>query len=425
MVAVSAGGIRRAAIIAVGSEMLTPLRTDTNSLIVTEELNALGVDVVFKCVAGDDKVELSHLLRHALSRVDLVVMTGGLGPTDDDITRDVAAAVLGRPLRERTEITDAIRQRFAARGVEMPAINRRQAMVPDGADVLQNAHGTAPGLWLDVDRKAVLLLPGPPREMQPILIRVVEKKLAARAAGHTLYRRVVKMTGRTESHTDEALQPLYAQWARAAVPVEATILAALGQIELHVSARAEDRRAVERTLDVAVDQVEDLLGRDVYSTDGKSLEEVVGAMLAQRRLRVAVAESCTGGLITSRLTDVSGSSRYVDRSAVCYSNDAKVEMLGVPESLIAEKGAVSEEVALAMAQGVRERSGVDIGIGVTGIAGPQGGTSLKPVGTVAMAVVTPDATSTRTLLFMGERQIVKYQASQAALDLLRRMLAGV
>lgn len=420
----SAGGIRRAAIIAVGSEMLTPLRTDTNSLIVTEELNALGVDVVFKCVAGDDKVELSHLLRHALSRVDLVVMTGGLGPTDDDITRDVAAAVLGRPLRERTEITDAIRQRFAARGVDMPAINRRQAMVPDGADVLQNANGTAPGLWLDVDRKAVLLLPGPPREMQPILIRVVEKKLAARAAGHALYRRVVKMTGRTESHTDEALQPLYAQWARAAVPVEATILAALGQIELHLSARAEDRRAVERTLDVAVDQVEDLLGRDVYSTDGKSIEEVVGGMLAQRRLRVAAAESCTGGLITSRLTDVAGSSRYVDRSAVCYSNDAKVEMLGVPESLIAEKGAVSEEVALAMAHGVRERSRVDVGIGVTGIAGPQGGTSLKPVGTVAVAVVTPDGSSTRTLQFMGERQNVKFQASQAALDLLRRMLMG-
>lgn len=420
----SAGGIRRAAIIAVGSEMLTPLRTDTNSLIVTEELNALGVDVVFKCVAGDDKVELSHLMRHALSRVDLVVMTGGLGPTDDDITRDVAAAVLGRPLRERTEITDAIRQRFAARGVDMPAINRRQAMVPDGADVLQNANGTAPGLWLDVDRKAVLLLPGPPREMQPILIRVVEKKLAARAAGHALYRRVVKMTGRTESHTDEALQPLYAQWARAAVPVEATILAALGQIELHLSARAEDRRAVERTLDVAVDQVEDLLGRDVYSTDGKSIEEVVGGMLAQRRLRVAAAESCTGGLITSRLTDVAGSSRYVDRSAVCYSNDAKVEMLGVPESLIAEKGAVSEEVALAMAHGVRERSRVDVGIGVTGIAGPQGGTSLKPVGTVAVAVVTPDGSSTRTLQFMGERQNVKFQASQAALDLLRRMLMG-
>ena len=396
----SAGGIRRAAIIAV------------------------GVDVVFKCVAGDDKVELSHLMRHALSRVDLVVMTGGLGPTDDDITRDVAAAVLGRPLRERTEITDAIRQRFAARGVDMPAINRRQAMVPDGADVLQNANGTAPGLWLDVDRKAVLLLPGPPREMQPILIRVVEKKLAARAAGHALYRRVVKMTGRTESHTDEALQPLYAQWARAAVPVEATILAALGQIELHLSARAEDRRAVERTLDVAVDQVEDLLGRDVYSTDGKSIEEVVGGMLAQRRLRVAAAESCTGGLITSRLTDVAGSSRYVDRSAVCYSNDAKVEMLGVPESLIAEKGAVSEEVALAMAHGVRERSRVDVGIGVTGIAGPQGGTSLKPVGTVAVAVVTPDGSSTRTLQFMGERQNVKFQASQAALDLLRRMLMG-
>jgi len=421
---VTAGGIRRAAIIAVGSEMLTPLRSDTNSLVITEELNALGIDVVFKCVAGDDKVELSHMLRHALSRVDLVVTCGGLGPTDDDITREVVSAVLSRQLRERAEIVDGIRQRFLARGVEMPAINRRQAMVPEGADVLQNAHGTAPGLWLDVDRKAVLLLPGPPREMQPILIRVVEKKLAARAAGQALYRRVVRMTGRTESHTDELLQPLYDEWARATVPVSATILAALGQIELHLSARAEDRRAVERALDRAVDQVAALLGRDVYSLDGKPLEEVVGLLLAQRRLRVAVAESCTGGLITSRLTDIAGSSRYVERGAVCYSNDAKVELLGVPEALIADKGAVSEDVALAMAHGVRERSRVDVGIGVTGVAGPQGGTLQKPVGTVAVAVVTPDGVSTRTLQFMGERAHVKFQASQAALDLLRRMLVG-
>jgi nicotinamide-nucleotide amidase len=418
----SASAIRRAAVIAVGSELLTPLRSDTNSLLITEELNALGVDVVLKGIAGDDKVELAHLLRHALTRVDLVVLCGGLGPTDDDVTRDVVADVLGRPLRERAKIADSIRHRFVARGSEMPAINRRQAMVPEGADVLENSNGTAPGLWIEANGKVVVLLPGPPRELEPILIRVVEKKLVVRTAGQSLYRRTVRIVGRSESHAEEVLQPLYAEWAKDEVPVTATILAALGQIELHLTARADDRRAVERALNRAVDQVGATLGRDVYSTDGQPLEAVVGSLLHQRRMRIAIAESCTGGLVTSRLTDIAGSSCYVDRAVVCYSNEAKIELLDVPEPLIAEHGAVSEEVALAMATGVRNRSRTEIGVGVTGIAGPQGGTTKKPVGTVALAVVTPDSSSTKTLTFMGERQLIKFQASQAALDLIRRVL---
>lgn len=420
----SGGSIRRAAIIAVGSELLTPLRTDTNSLLITTQLNALGIEVGFKCVVGDDRVELAEMVRHAMARVDLLVLCGGLGPTDDDVTREVVAATLGRALHERVDISDAIRQRFASRGLEMPAINRRQAMVPEGAEVLTNSMGTAPGLWMDADGKSVLLLPGPPRELGPMLTRVAEEQLKARAGGEALSRRTIRITGLSESHAEEAVQPLYRDWAREHVPVSATILAALGQVELHLSARAGDRRSVEHVLDRATERVCAVLGRDVYSTDGRTLEEVVGALLAARGWWISVAESCTGGLITCRLTDVPGSSRYLDRGVVSYSNDAKTQLLDVPPALIAGHGAVSEEVALSMAAGARARSGSDVGVGVTGIAGPQGGSPGKPVGTVVVAVVTPTASRVRTLRLLGERALVKFQASQAALDLVRRMLEG-
>jgi nicotinamide-nucleotide amidase len=413
--------MRRAAVIAVGSELLTPLRIDTNSLYITEQLNALGIDIVFKGVVGDDRAELATAVRTALTRIDLLVLSGGLGPTDDDVTREVVAEVLGRPLREQEAITDRIRQRFASRGWKMPEINRRQAMVPEGAEVLDNPNGTAPGLWIQHENCVVLLLPGPPRELKPMLRALIETRLIQRAGTTTLLRRVVRITGRTESHADEALQPLYAEWSQAMIPVAATILAALGQIELHLSARADAREAAD-ALDRAVAQVSEVLGRDAYSSDGRALEHVVGDMLADRGWRIAVAESCTGGLITSRLTDVPGSSRYVDRSIVSYSNEAKVALLGVPEALLAEHGAVSEAVALAMADGIRVRSGVDIGLGVTGIAGPGGGTPEKPVGMVCLAAVTCDTNRVRTARFIGEREQIKFQAAQAALDMVRRMM---
>jgi nicotinamide-nucleotide amidase len=413
----------RAAIIAVGSELLTPLRIDTNSLYITEQLNTLGIEVVFKGVVGDDRAELAHLVRGALERAGLIVLCGGLGPTDDDVTREVVADVLQRKLHERQEITERLRQRFAARGWQMPEINRRQAMVPEGADPIDNPNGTAPGLWIEHGDRVVLLLPGPPRELKPMLRGLVESRLLSRAAMTTLRRRIIRITGRTESHTEEAVQPLYAAWAAAAVPISATILAAFGQIELHLSARAETPEAAESALDRAAEQVRAVLGRDAYSTDGRALEEVVGDLLLARGWRIGVAESCTGGLITSRLTDVAGSSRYVDRSVVSYSNDAKTEMLGVPAALIAEHGAVSEPVAVAMAEGIRVSARLEVGIGVTGIAGPGGGTPEKPVGTVCVAVITPEASRVRTVRFMGEREQVKFQASQAALDMVRRMIA--
>lgn len=412
----------RAAILAVGSEMLTPSRIDTNSLFITEQLNLLGIEVAFKSIIGDDRGELASALTAALERVDLILCSGGLGPTDDDVTREVVAQVLRRPLAENEQIAARIRARFEARSLKMPEINRRQAMVPAGATVLENRNGTAPGLWIDEGDRAVVLLPGPPRELKPMMARLVEGPLKARSAGLSLVRRVLRITGRTESHTEEAVRALYDPWARAAVRIDATILASLGQIELHLSARAASRAAAEAVLDGAVDEVAPILGLDLYSRNGQALEEVLGTLLAERGLRIALAESCTGGLLTSRLTDVAGSSRYVTQGVIAYANEAKIDVLGVPKAMIDEHGAVSEPVAAAMADGIRKRARVDIGVGVTGIAGPGGGTAEKPVGMVAIAAVTPGGRRSRVFRFVGEREQIKFQASQAAMDMVRRML---
>lgn len=420
--------LSRAAIIAVGSELLTPLRIDTNSLFLTDRLNALGVDVVFKAVAGDHRAELAALIRLAIERVDLVVLTGGLGPTDDDVTREVAADVLGRILVEDASITERLQARFAARFQgPMPEINRRQAMVPSGARVIDNTRGSAPGLWMEHgEGVVVLLLPGPPRELKPMVEGLAAGLLRQHASGVLLRRRIVRITGRIESQAEELLRPLYRQWVGRMVPISATILAALGQLELHLSVRTETESQAAAALEAATADVVGIFGIDVFSTAGAALEEVVGDLLERRGLTIAVAESCTGGLITSRLTDVAGSSRYVERGVISYSNDAKTELLGVPAELIAAHGAVSEAVAVAMADGVRERSRVAVGVGVTGIAGPGGGSPDKPVGTVAVAAVTAEVIRSRVFRFLGEREQVKFQASQAALDMVRRiMLEGM
>jgi nicotinamide-nucleotide amidase len=417
--------LARAAVVAVGSELLTPARIDTNSLFITEQLNRLGIDVVLKAVVGDDRTEIGHACRAARERADLVVFSGGLGPTDDDVTREAVADVLGLPLIEDGAITEALRARFLARGfpTPMPENNRRQAFVPAGARTLANTRGSAPGIWIDDGPTVLLLLPGPPRELKPMLSALVEGALRERAAGAVIVRRVIRLTGRIESETDEAIQPLYREWEQARPPVAATILAALGQIELQLTVRtsADTGAAI---LAAAADRVVGVLGADVFSTEGETLEQVVGTLLAAREMTVAVAESCTGGLVTSRLTDVPGSSRYVEQAVVVYSNDAKTALLGVPSELIARHGAVSDEVARAMAEGIRTRSQADIGVGITGIAGPDGGSTEKPVGMVVIAVAAAEGTRTRVFRFMGEREPIKRQASQAALDMVRRLLAG-
>jgi nicotinamide-nucleotide amidase len=414
----------KACIIAVGSEMLTPFRVDTNSLIVTDRLNAIGYDVRLKVVVGDQIEELGQVLEAALGWADLVVMMGGLGPTDDDITRSAIASVLGTPLEIHEDVVDRIRERFARRGMSMPDINRRQGMAPRGATLLDTPNGTAPGLWIERGSTAIVVLPGPPRELTPMLERVVRDRLAARTDGAGLFRRVLRLTGRSESDIDTDAQPVYGPWATAPVPITVTILAVMGQIELHLTAQAGSRAEADVALDAAVDQLRAILGPSIYSVDGRNLEAVIGDLLRSRQFTLAAAESCTGGLLTSRLTDVPGSSTYVERSFICYSNRSKVELLGVPEAMLLEHGAVSEPVAQAMAEAARTRAGANVGIGITGIAGPDGGTPEKPVGTVAIAVDVDGDKRVRTFQFIGGREQVKFQATQAALNMLRLLLGG-
>jgi nicotinamide-nucleotide amidase len=411
-----------AAIIAVGSELLTPEKTDTNSLYITQVLNDLGIAVAFKSVVGDNRDELTAQIAHALSRHAILILTGGLGPTDDDLTREVVAAHLQLPLVEDPAIVETIERRFASRGWKMPAVNRRQALVPRGATALANPNGTAPGLWIEHEAKAIALVPGPPREMKPMIDGAVRERLAARAGAVRLHRRMVRVAGKGESAVEEIVQPIYSRWLDQRPRIETTILAGLGQVELHLVAQSADAQGAAAALDRAVGELARALGADVVSTDGSALEAVVGQLLRARGWWVAVAESCTGGLATSRLTDVPGSSDYVERAIVAYSNRAKIELLDVPAPLIAEHGAVSEPVALAMAAGVRKRAGVNAGIAITGIAGPGGGSEQKPVGTVCIAVDTGTA-RVRTFRFPGtSRELVKAWSANWAIDMLRRAL---
>ncbi len=416
---------RRAVIIAVGSEMLTPTRVDTNSLFITDILNAIGIDVIAKSIVGDERAELASHFAHALARVDLVVLTGGLGPTEDDMTREVVADHLRLPLAEDAAILENIQKRFAARGWKMPEVNRKQAMVPHGAAVLDNPNGTAPGLWIEAEGKGIVLLPGPPREMKPMIERVVTERLAPRAGGLRVLRRVVKIAGRGESVVEEKTQPIYSTWRAGTHPIETTILAMPGQVELHLSTRGSEIAAMEAVLEQAVSQIDAVLGTDVFTRDKRVLEEIVGDLLRARGWRIALAESCTGGLATSRLTDVAGSSDYVELGVVVYSNQSKIDLLGVAPALIDAHGAVSDEVAEAMAAGVRARAGVEVGVGITGIAGPGGGSEQKPVGTVSIAVVTPERRHVKTYRFPpGGREHIKAFAAFTAIDQVRRACAS-
>jgi nicotinamide-nucleotide amidase len=415
--------LARAEIIAIGSELLGSTRLDTNSLILSERLATLGIELRAKTVVGDSRREVAEHLRRALDRVDLVLMTGGLGPTDDDVTRDALADVVGRPLIEQAEIVERLRQRFARRNLQMPEVNRRQALVIEGGVVLDNPHGTAPGQMVEIGDKVVALLPGPPRELKPMMDALVEGPLAERVGAERLFRQPIFTVGRGESHVEELAQPVYSKWLQRDPPIETTILAAPGQIELHLVTRSADAAAAKASLTRARDELIAVFGADVFSTDGRSMEEIVGRLLLERSLTIAAAESCTGGLMMSRLTDIPGSSAYVLGGAVVYSNELKVQLAGVPPELIQAHGAVSEPVAVALAEGIRSRTGASIGVGITGIAGPTGGTPEKPVGTVAIAVSSASApTRSRLFLLYGTRTMIKFSAAQMGLDMVRRLL---
>jgi nicotinamide-nucleotide amidase len=407
-----------AEIIAVGSELLTPQNTDTNSLYLTEKLNNLGILVRFKIIVGDSKEDLAAVLRAALERSPLIVLTGGLGPTEDDLTRDVVAAVLGRPLREVVELRRGIQDRFARLGRAMPENNLRQAQVPDGSEWLANPNGTAPGIWIEHEGRIVVLLPGPPRELEPLFQASCIPRLERVASGARIKSRVYKVVGLPESEVDQLIAPLY----RAYEDPATTILATPGTIEVHLRARAATDEEAEARLAELGDKIEFALGDHVYSTKGESLEEVVGMYLAMRQRTVAVAESCTGGLLAERLTRISGSSSYFVGGVVCYSNETKVRFVGVPADLIAAHGAVSQPVGQALAEGIRSRTGASIGVGITGIAGPSGGSSDKPVGLVFIALADERGTQIREFRFPGSRDRVRHWATQMALEMVRRRI---
>lgn len=408
----------RAEIIAVGSELLTPYRLDTNSLFLTSQLNQLGIRVVHKTVVGDTPNDMHSSFQHALERAEVIVSSGGLGPTDDDRTRQAVSDLLGRKLRTDEAVLRHIKERFQRfrPGRVMPEINARQALVPEGAAVLPNPNGTAPGLWLESNGHVLILLPGVPAELRALFETQVKPRLARLGEKLRLYTRELRITGLPESEVETRVSPLYALYPN----TETTILASPPGIQLHPSVWSDDPAKAEKLLDEIVDRMALALGEHLYSSHGESLEEVVGRILTENRATIAVAESCTGGLLAERLTNVPGSSVYFLGGVVCYSNELKSRLVDVPPSLIEAKGAVSPDVALALAEGVRKLTGSRFGVGVTGIAGPGGGTPEKPVGLVYIGLADERGPRQKEFRFLGDRDRIRLFASQAALDMVRR-----
>ena len=405
----------KAEIIAVGSELLTPDRMDTNSLYLTAELNAIGIEVLRKTVVGDRREMLAEAFRDALNRVPLIIACGGLGPTEDDITRETVADLLGRKLKRNDEILRYIEGRFRSLGRQMPEVNVRQAMVPEGAEILENVRGTAPGLWLENSGHIIALLPGPPRELQPLFREKVIPRLERRVSGIRLYHRELRVTGLGESHVEQRIRGIYTRYP----DVQTTILAAPGETQIHLRIWSEDAAQAQKTLDEIIKGFEIALTDRIFSEDGRSLEEIVAHELTMNNATIATAESCTGGLLAQRLTSIAGSSSYFLGGVVSYSNELKTAWVDVPQEIIATKGAVSSEVAVALAEGIRRRVGSTLGVGITGIAGPGGGSEEKPVGTVHVALSHAGGVNERAARFPGDREAIRWQASQVALDLVR------
>ncbi len=405
----------KAEIIAVGSEMLTPDRTDTNSLFLTGELNKLGIEVVRKTIVGDNRDLLAEAFRDALNRVPLIIASGGLGPTEDDLTRETVAELLGRKLRRDDAILRSIEGRFRQLGREMPAVNVRQAMVPEGAEVLENPRGSAPGLWIEDAGRILALLPGPPRELKPMFGEQVLPRLERRSSGIRMFQRELRVAGMGESSVEQRIKPIYTRYA----DVNTTILAAPGEIQIQLRIWTKDAAQAQKTLDEIVKGFEIALTDRIFSQDGSSMEEVVARMLTLNNATISVAESCTGGLLAQRLTSIAGSSSYFLGGAVCYSNELKTAWADVPPELIQAKGAVSGEVAMALADGIRRRVGSTLGAAITGIAGPSGGSEEKPVGTVHIALAHAGGVKERGVRFPGDRETIRWHASQLALDMVR------
>ena len=411
-----------AEIIAIGSELLTPFRQDTNSLYLTEKLNQLGVEVVLKTVVGDSRERLVSVAQHALFRSDIVIFMGGLGPTEDDLTREAVAEALGVELHRDPEILKKLEQRFAARGYQMTPNNAQQADVIAGATVLPNPNGSAPGQWItghyEGRDRLIILLPGPPFELKAMFDEQCTERLRAKLPPARIATRVLKVAMMGESLVDSRVAPIYKRYT----DVQTTILAGAGDVQFNLFTRAASMEEAQQRVDELAGEIEDELEDAVYSSKGESLEQIAGYYLGMRGATLAVAESCTGGLLAERVTSISGSSRYFLGGVVVYSNALKTKFADVPAGLITEHGAVSREVAAALAEGIRKRCKATFGIGITGVAGPAGGTEEKPVGLVYIALASEDRTQVEERKFPGDRKRVRWFATQLALDMIRRKL---
>ena len=413
--------MRTASILAVGSELLGTTRLDTNSLFLTGELEEIGIRVVRKACAGDGWDDLLAELRFALDRAPLLVVTGGLGPTEDDRTKEAVAHLLGRRLLRDEAILEGLRERWRRRGREMPGVNAKQADVVEGATVLHNRYGTAPGYLVESEGKLVVLLPGVPREMKGLWTDQVRPRLSRDGATEGVHRRVLKVVGLGESAVEELVRPVYERHRGHDVTI---LAAAPGEVQLHFSARGTAAEAAS-SLDAIEADFRAAVGDALFGRDDETLEGVVGALLRDAGKTLALAESCTGGMVSTRVTDVAGSSAWYLGGVVAYADAAKAELLGVPSETLAAHGAVSEETARAMAAGVRRRLGASAGLAVTGIAGPAGGTPEKPVGTVHVALDADEGTALHERLALpGDRAMVRRWTSSAALEMIRAWLGG-
>jgi nicotinamide-nucleotide amidase len=411
-----------AEIVAIGSEMLTPYRQDTNSLFLTERLNELGISVAFKTIVGDNLDHLVSTARTAISRSDLTIFMGGLGPTKDDLTREAVATALGIELKRDHNLVTEMYKRFAERRLQMPENNAQQADVLAGAMVLPNTKGTAPGQWLETEfegkARVIALLPGPPHEVRAMWEAECAPRLRRKVPPAAIASRVLKVAMMGESAVDQRTAPIYQKHPN----VETTVLAGQGQVEFHLRATAATKDEAQAEVDRLAGELEDELDDAVFSSQGESLEEIVTYYLQMRNAKIAVAESCTGGMVAERITSVAGSSRSFLGGVVVYSNELKTLFADIPPAMIEEHGAVSKEVAVALADNIRELCNADIGVGVTGIAGPGGGTDEKPVGLVYVAVSNGHKHDVVQRRFFGDRERVRRWASQLALDMVRRML---
>ncbi len=415
-----------AEIIAVGSEMLTPHRQDTNSLFLTEQLNNLGIQVAFKTIVGDSLDHLTGAARVALSRADLVLFSGGLGPTEDDLTREAVAAALGIDLHRDISLISALERRFADRGIAMPPNNQKQADVLDGATVLPNRVGSAAGQLLETTfegkPKSVILLPGPPRELKSLFSTECLPRLAAALPPNYMARRLLRMALIPESQVDARTAPIYTQYT----DVETTILAGSGEIQLHFVSTKPTHAEAQARVDELASHVEREMKDDLFSAHGESLPEIVHLLLGKQQLTLAAAESCTGGLLSQRLTALPNSSSTFLGGAVVYTSELKTEFAGVPKQLIDDRGSVSEEVARALAEGIRARTGASFGLSVTGLAGPGGGApgpdEKKPIGLVYISLASSSGTVCKQINITGDREHVRLWATQHALEMLRRKL---